>query len=158
MPSAHIDRFAVERLPPIEQWPELTFSLDSLKYGERMNCASLLLDRDNAPDAGSRRCVIGAGTTWNYDELRSHANRIARVLVDDLGVVPGNRVLLRGFNSPMLAASWLAVMKVGAIAVTTMPLYRAAELRTVADRAAVTHALCEVRLGDEWRSAIADSP
>ncbi|HZZ66115.1 MAG TPA: AMP-binding protein [Candidatus Baltobacteraceae bacterium] len=158
MHSAHIDRFAAERLPPMEQWPELLFSLDGLKYGERMNCASLLLDRDNAPDAGSRRCIVGSGITWTYDELRSHANRIARVLVDDLGVVPGNRVLLRGFNSPMLAASWLGVMKAGAIAVTTMPLYRAIELRTVADRAAVTHALCEARLGDEWRSAMSDRP
>lgn len=156
--SAHLDRFALQRLPPRDQWPELIFSLESLKYGERLNCAAMLLDRDNALDAGRRRCLIGSGTTWTYDELRSHTNRIARVLVEDLGVVPGNRVLLRGYNSPMLAASWLAVMKAGAIAVTTMPLYRAPELQTVAERASVTHALCEARLADDWRAAAAHRP
>jgi 2-aminobenzoate-CoA ligase len=161
--SAHADTFAADRLPSREQWPDLMFTLPELQYPERMNCASRLLDRHVLEGFGNRRCIVapplvagGKPLIWTYDDLFRRANQIARVLVEDLGVVPGNRVLLRGFNSPMLAACWFAVMKAGAIAVTTMPLYRATELSTIIEKAQIAHALCDARLGDDMHDAIAE--
>ena len=89
------------------------------------------------------------GLCWSYADLRDAANRIANVLVDELAIAPGNRVLLRAPNTPMLAACWFAVLKAGGIAVTTVPLYRAAELRFMMEKAQVKHALCDFRLRDE---------
>ena len=112
--TAHVDTFSYQNLPPREQWPKLIFDLPELRYPERINCGTELLDR--AIDRGwSERTAILApdGLRWSYRELRENANRIARILVDDLGLVPGNRVLLRGPNNPMLAACWFAVMKAG---------------------------------------------
>ncbi len=161
--SAHVDTFAADRLPARDEWPELMFTLPGLQYAERINCAASLLDRHVLQGRGARRCIVAPGpdggenpVIWTYEDLYSRANRIARVLVEDLGVVPGNRVLLRGFNSPMFAACWFAVLKAGAIAVTTMPLYRASELRVIAEKANVRHALCDIRLADELREATAD--
>lgn len=160
--SAHVDTFAADRLPPRDRWPELIFNLSQLHYPDRLNCAALLLDRHILQGFGKRRCIVAPGAdsghavTWTYDDLFRRANRIANVLVEDLGVVPGNRVLLRGFNSPMMAACWFAVMKVGAIAVTTMPLYRATELRVITEKAQIRHALCDVRLVEDLSAATAD--
>jgi 2-aminobenzoate-CoA ligase len=154
--SAHVDTFAADRLPPREQWPELIFTLPELQYPERINCASRLLDRHVLEGYGKRRCLVSESETWSYEDLFRRANRIAHVLVDDLGVVAGNRVLLRGFNSPMLAACWFAVMKAGAIAVTTMPLYRAAELRVITEKAQIRHALCDARLAGDLEAATRD--
>jgi 2-aminobenzoate-CoA ligase len=154
--SAHIDTFAADRLPPREQWPELLFTLPELQYPERLNCAVELLDRHIAQGNGGRRCIVAPGLQWTYEDLYRNANRIARVLVEDLGVVPGNRVLLRGFNSPMLAACWFGVLKAGAIAVTAMPLYRATELGVICEKAQIQHALCDVRLADDLRAAVQD--
>jgi len=160
--SAHVDTFAADRLPPRDRWPELIFNLSQLHYPDRLNCAALLLDRHILQGFGKRRCIVAPGAdsgrtvTWTYDELFRRANRIANVLVEDFGVVPGNRVLMRGFNSPMMAACWFAVMKVGAIAVTTMPLYRATELRVIVEKAQVRHALCDVRLVEDLSAATAD--
>ena len=154
--SAHVDTFAAENLPPRDRWPDLIFTLPELQYPERLNCASRLLDRHIAEGNGARRCILAPGITWTYQDLFETANRIAHVLKDDLGVVPGNRVLLRAPNTPMMAACWFAVMKAGAIAVTTMPLYRATELRNIIEKAQVRHALCDVRLGDDLREAIQD--
>ena len=98
-------------------------------------------------------CLQGDGVRWTYADLQAQANRIARVLVEDMGLVSGNRVLLRGANSPMLAACWFAVVKAGGIAVGTMPLLRAKELVQIVDKAQVTHALCDVRLADELNAA-----
>ncbi len=151
--SAHVDTFAADRLPPKEQWPDLIFMLRELQYPERLNCATRLLDRHVAEGRGDRRCIVAPGTVWTYEDLLRTSNRVARVLTEDLGVVPGNRVLLRAPNTPMLAACWFAVMKAGAIAVTTMPLYRATELRTIIEKAQVHHALCDARLADELRDA-----
>jgi 2-aminobenzoate-CoA ligase len=156
--SAHVDTFAQDHLPPREQWPELIFELPELQFPERMNCAHELLDRWVAQGQGDRRCIQGAGVDWSYAELQAQANRIAQVLVEDLGVVPGNRVLLRGANSPMLAACWFAVMKVGAIAVATMPLLRAKELAQIITKAEVSHALCDARLAEELALAQAQCP
>ena len=151
--SAHIDTFARDHLPPREQWPELIFELPELQFPERMNCAHELLDRWVEAGQGDRLCVQGAGVRWSYADLQREANQIAHVLVQDLGVVPGNRVLLRGANTPKMAACWFAIMKVGAIAVATMPLLRAKELAQVIKKAEVSHALCDARLADELAEA-----
>jgi 2-aminobenzoate-CoA ligase len=151
--TAHVDTFARERLPPPEQWPEFRFDLPELHYPPRLNCASVLLDEAILEGHGARIALYSQSGNWSYFELLERANRIANVLVRDLGVVPGNRVLLRGANSPTLAASWLAVMKVGAIAVTTMPMLRAKELAVMAERAQIDYAICEARLVAELHEA-----
>ncbi|MBI3350241.1 MAG: AMP-binding protein [Burkholderiales bacterium] len=157
-PSAHIDTFARDHLPPQDQWPELVFELPELQFGPRLNAASELLDRWVQEGQGDRLCVQGAGLRWTYAELQAEANRIANVLVRELGVLPGNRVLLRGANTPQLAACWFAVIKAGAIAVATMPLLRAVELGKVIAKAEVSHALCDVALADELAAAQLQNP
>ena len=156
--SAHTDTFARDRLPPPEQWPDLLFELPALQFPERLNCASELLDAWVARGLGDRSCLIGARHRWTYAQLQAEANRIAHVLVQDMGVRPGNRVLLRGGNSPMLAACWFAIQKAGAIAVATMPLLRARELGQIIDKAQVSHALCDAALGEELLRALAEHP
>jgi 2-aminobenzoate-CoA ligase len=156
--SAHLDTFARDHLPPPEQWPEFLFELPELQFPERMNCAWNLLDRWVEGGQGDRLCVQGAGIRWSYAELQAQANRIARVLVEEMGLVPGNRVLLRGANHPMLAAAWFGVVKAGGIAVGTMPLLRARELATIIDKAQISHALCDARLADELKTAQAGCP
>jgi 2-aminobenzoate-CoA ligase len=158
MRSAHLDTFARDHLPPRDQWPEFLFELPELQFPEQLNCADPLLDRWVRQGQGDRLCVQGSGIRWSYAELQAEANRIARVLVEDMGLVPGNRVLLRGANHPMLAACWFAVMKAGGIAVGSMPLLRARELATFIDKAQITHALCDARLADELQTARAASP
>jgi len=156
--TAHVDTFARDHLPPPEQWPELLFDRPELQLPERLNCAAHLLDLWVSGGLGERLCIQGPGVRWTYADLQAHASRIAHVLVDDLGVLPGNRVLLRGGNSPMLAACWFAVMKVGANAVGTMPLLRAKELCQVVQKAEVSHALCDASLAHELLSAKAQCP
>ncbi len=159
MPSAHVDTFARDRLPAPADQPEFLFDLPTLQLPPRLNCAAWLLDDALARGWGSRRCIIGPdGATWTYAELQAQANRIAHVLVSDMGLVPGNRVLLRAANSPMLAACWFGVMKAGGIAVGTMPMLRAKELGQVIAKAEVTHALCDAALADELAQAAADHP
>jgi 2-aminobenzoate-CoA ligase len=156
LPSAHADTFARDRLPPPDQWPELLFELPELKFPDRLNCAVELLDARVAAGEGGRLAIQGEGVRWTYAELQALVNRIARELVDGLGLVSGNRVLLRGANTPMLAACWLAVVKAGGIAVGSMPLLRAKELRQIIDKAQVSLALCDARLDDELTLARAD--
>ncbi|GIW35443.1 AMP-binding protein [Meiothermus sp.] len=155
--SAHIDTFARDNLPPKSEWPELIFTLPELQFPERLNCATELLDKMAARHP-QRLCVRTAGLSWTYGELLEKANRIARVLVEDMGLVPGNRVLLRAPNNPMLVAAWFAVMKAGGIAVTTMPLLRAKELTEVVTKAQVSHALCDGRLREELELALPGCP
>jgi 2-aminobenzoate-CoA ligase len=156
--SAHVDRFAQERLPAPSALPEFVFDLPELQFAPRLNCAVELLDRQVAAGLGERPCLAGHGVRWSYAETLAQANRIAHVLVRELGLVPGNRVLLRGANSPMLAACWLAVVKAGGIAVGTMPLLRARELTTIVHKAEITHALCDARLAGELDAARAGCP
>jgi len=156
IPSGHVDTFAREHLPPADQWPEFLFELPALQFAPRLNCAAELLDRAVERGWGARECVLGEGVRWSYSDLLDQANRIARVLVEDMGLKSGNRVLLRGANSPMLAACWFAVVKAGGIAVGSMPLLRARELTQIVQKGEISHALCDQRLVDELRAAQAD--
>ena len=158
MPSAHIDTFAADHLPRREAQPEYIFALPTLRFPARLNCATELLDRAVAEGRGERLCIQAPGVRWTYAELQAQANRIANVLVRDMGLVPGNRVLLRAPNCPLLAACWFAVVKAGGIAVGSMPLLRAKELRQIIHKAQISHVLCDRRLAEELRSAAADCP
>ncbi|MCU0636843.1 MAG: AMP-binding protein [Gemmatimonadaceae bacterium] len=147
-PSAHIDTFTHDRLPPADEWPVLLLDRPEHQYPPRLNCVSELLDAWLARGHGAHPCFIGPTTTWSYAETAAMVDRIANVLVSRLGLVPGNRVLLRAPNSPMLAATYLAVMKAGGVVVATMPLLRATELAPVIAKAQVRLALCDPRLVD----------
>ncbi len=152
--TAHVDTFARDHLPPREQWPELVFELPELQYPGQLNCATELLDGAIERGWGDRGAILApGGLRWTYADLLARANRIAHVLVGDMALVPGNRVLLRGPNSPMMAACWFAVMKAGGIAVATMPLLRAKELTEVIAKGQITHALCDARLVGELDAA-----
>lgn len=170
-PSAHRDTFPRDHLPPAEQWPELVFDPPGPRGPDRLNCAVELLDgtveRHGAdrpvfhvpPSGGPSGARSGAtsGSTpgddgsasWSYGELRTRVDRIAHVLTSDLGVVPGNRVLLRGPTTPWLAACWFAVLKAGAVAVTVLAQQRERELATMCEIARVSHALCDIRSVDD---------
>ena len=93
------------------------------------------------------------GGSWTYGELRDHVGRLANLLTSEFGIVPGNRVLLRMPNNQWLVAAWLAVLKTGAVAVTSMPALRAAELRTVNEIARVTASLVDHRFPADWTDA-----
>ncbi|OQR62976.1 2-aminobenzoate-CoA ligase [Streptomyces maremycinicus] len=148
--SAHVDTFARDHLPPPGTWPGLRFDLPELAYPDQVNCAAELLDRA-APDRPVFHTV--SGPSWTYGELRTRVDRIAHLLSGDLGVVPGNRVLLRGPTTPWLAACWLAVLKAGAIAVTVLAQQRSNELRAMCEIARVQHALCDIRSVDDLAKA-----
>jgi 2-aminobenzoate-CoA ligase len=156
--TAHRDTFARDNLPPRAAWPELLFELPELRYPERVNCAAELLDRAVARGWGGRVAVRSPDGECSYLQLLAQANRIAHLLVRDMGLVPGNRVLLRGPNNPMMAAAWLAVMKAGGICVATMPLLRAKELTDIVAKAEISHALCDKRLDAELKLALPGCP
>jgi 2-aminobenzoate-CoA ligase len=151
--TAHVDTFAIERLPPREQWPAFVHELTELKYPQRTNCAQRLIDDAVREGHGGRLAIRSDMGDVTYAELLERSNRLANVLVHDLGVVPGNRVLLRSPNNAAMVAAWLAVMKTGAIAVSTMPLLRARELAAIAELGQVDHALCDPRIADELVNA-----
>ncbi|MBV2235221.1 MAG: AMP-binding protein [Sterolibacterium sp.] len=151
--SAHVDRYVLAHLPPPAAWPELCFEQMPQVYPVSLNCAVELLDRMVAAGHGERIALRTLENVWRYRELLDQANRIALVLRDELGLQPGNRVLLRGYNSPMLAACWLAVLKAGGVVVTSMPLLRARELGQMIARARIDFALCEASLLDELQIA-----
>jgi 2-aminobenzoate-CoA ligase len=156
-PSAHVDTFCRDSLPPREMWPDMPYDgLPELAaYPPRLNCAAELLDRMVEAGHGDRTVFHFTGGHWTYRQLLETANRIAHVLVDDLDVVPGNRVLLRGPNNPMLAACWFAVLKVGGVVVCTMPLLRVRELTFIADKAKIGLALCDARVAADCEQAMA---
>ena len=151
--TAHIDTFARDNLPPRSAWPELRFDLPELQYPARLNCATELLDKPVTRGHGHRVALRSPDGECTYTQLFTQANRLANVLVREMGVRPGNRVLLRGPNNPMMAACWFAVMKAGAVCVATMPLLRAKELTDIIEKAEVTHALCDKRLDAELKAA-----
>ncbi|WP_033826001.1 AMP-binding protein, partial [Kitasatospora sp. MBT63] len=156
-PSAHVDTFCRDRLPPPDQWPELLLDLPELQYPQRLNCAQVLIDGAVDRWGPDRRCLLTPTEEWSYGELRLRSDQVAQVLTEDLGLVPGNRVLLRGPNNPWLVASWLGVLKAGGVAVTTMPLLRAAELDALCGIGSPAVALCDHRfLGPAEKAAMAD--
>jgi 2-aminobenzoate-CoA ligase len=156
--TAHVDTFTRDHLPPIEQQPVYLFDLPELQFPPQLNCAVELLDSAIARGWGERPCILGPGLRWTYADLQRHADAVAHVLVDEMGVRPGQRVLLRAPNNAMLAACWFGVMKTGAVAVATMPLLRAKELKQVVAKAQVTHALCDQSLAEELRLALPNCP
>jgi len=158
IPSAHVDTFARDNLPPAAEWPEFCFTLPELRYPDRFNCAVELLDRWIERSHGERPCIISPQETWTYAALAKRVNRIANVLTRDLGLVPGNRVLLRGPNSPMMVATYFAVIKAGGVVVATMPLLRAKEIAYPLNKAAIRLALCDHRLAEEMEKARAAAP
>jgi 2-aminobenzoate-CoA ligase len=156
--SAHLDSFSRDHLPSRDQWPDFVFGLPELNYPDRFNCAAELLDRWAASEHGSRPCLISAAESLSYAELAVRVNRIANVLTRDLGMVPGNRVLLRAPNNPMMAAAYLAVIKAGGVVVATMPLLRAKELTYVVGKAQIHLALCDAKLSEEMDKTKALAP
>ena len=147
--SGHVDTFARDNLPPRDQWPEFKFTLPELQYPERLNCVTAFVDKWVAAGDGDRIAIVSPYETWTYAQLAERINRIANVLTRDLGLVPGNRVLLRAPNSPMAIACHLAIIKAGGVTVATMPLLRAKELSYAVTKARIKLALCDTRLFDE---------
>ena len=148
-PSAHVDTFTRNNLPPFEQWPNLLLDRPEFHYPERLNVAVELTDRMVEKGYGDRVALIGNGRRRTYKELADWSNRLAHALVENYGVKPGNRVLIRSGNNPALVAAWLAATKAGAVVVNTMPLLRAGELGKIVDKAEIKLALCDSRIADE---------
>jgi len=156
--SGHRDTFTRDNLPARAQWPEFLFERPELQFPERLNCAGAILDRQALGAYGARPAIVTPDRTWTYRELLSQANRIAHLLVEDMGLIPGNRILLRSPNNPMLAACWFAALKAGAVPVPTLPMLRATELIQVLRKARISHALCDWRLREELEAARPQSP
>ncbi len=152
-PSAHADSFCRDRLPPYPLWPELHFDLPELDYPDRLNCARRLLDDAVERLGPDRPALLTPTDRWTYGDLQLRANQVAQVLTEDLGLRPGNRVLLRGPNNPWLVAAWFGVLKAGCVAVTTMPLLRAAELAELHDISRPAAAICDHRHTGELDAA-----
>ena len=148
-PSAYVDTFCRDRLPPQDQWPEFLYDLPQLRYPERLNCAAELLDVTAAREGEDRPCLRSPTQTWTYGETVRRTNQLARVLTEDFGLRPGNRVLLRGPNNPQLAAAWLAVIKAGGVAVTTMALQRPREIATIVGLTEPSLAICDRRFAED---------
>jgi 2-aminobenzoate-CoA ligase len=152
-PSAHIDTFARDNLPPQDQWPEMLLENPDVAYPARFNCATELIDRAIEAGHGERVAiwseVDGAPHGTTYRELLALVNRTAHVLVDEMRLRPGNRVLLRGPNTLQMAVAFFASLKAGLVVVPTMPLLRAKELKQIVDKAEIAAALCDARLVDE---------
>jgi 2-aminobenzoate-CoA ligase len=156
-PSAHLDTFARDNLPAAEQWPDLLLDRPAFRYPEYLNAAVELTDRMVERGYGDRTALIGNGRRRTYKELTDWSNRLAHALVEDFGVKPGNRVLVRSGNNPAMVAVWLAVTKAGAVAVNSMPLLRAGELTKIVDKAHVSLALTDSRIADELVACAKDS-
>ena len=157
-PSAYADTFCRDHLPPAEQWPTLRFDLPELQYPERVNCATALLDEVIAVHGPDRPCLLTAEDSWTYGELLTRANQVAHVLTEDFGLVPGQRVLLRGPNNPWLVASWFGAVKAGGVVVTTMPMLRSLELGPLTQLTRPTVAICDHRFTEELASATPGLP
>lgn len=154
-PSGHVDTFTRDNLPPFEEWPDLL--LDGFDYPERLNAGVELCDALVDRGFGDHTALIGNGRLRTYKELADWSNRIARALVEDYGVRPGNRVLIRSPNNPAMVACWLAATKAGAVVVNTMPMLRAGELAKIVDKAEIGLALCDTRILDEMVACAKDS-
>jgi 2-aminobenzoate-CoA ligase len=154
-PSAHIDNFARNRLPPANQWPHI--DTEQFSYPNQVNVAVELTDRMVELGFGDHIALIGKGRQRTYKELTDWSNRLAHALVDEFGVEPGQRILIRSANNPALVACWLAATKVGAVVINTMPMLRASELGKIVNKAQVKLSLCDTRLMDELVVCAKDS-
>ncbi|MBT3143295.1 2-aminobenzoate-CoA ligase [Phaeobacter gallaeciensis] len=146
-PTAHTDTFSRDNLPAPEMWPE--FLMEGFDYPDHVNVGVELTDAMVGKGFGDHTALIGNGRRRTYKELSDWTNRLAHVLVEDLGVKPGNRVLIRSANNPAMVACWLAATKAGAVVVNTMPMLRSGELGAIIDKAEITHALCDTRLMED---------
>ncbi|MFF1832569.1 AMP-binding protein, partial [Paenarthrobacter sp. NPDC058040] len=155
--SAHVDTFTRDHLPPADTWPAFEFTLPELHYPERLNAAAVLID-ETVAEYGADRPALRTpdGVVWTYGELQTRSNQVAQVLTEDLGVVPGNRVLLRGPNNPWIVAAWLGVLKAGAVVVTTMPMLRSTEVSTIIELTKPVVAVSDHRFVDELAVAAGD--
>lgn len=156
-PSAHTDTFTRDNLPPVDQWPELLLDRPEFQYPDYLNAAVELTDRNVERGFGDRIALIGNGRRRTYKELADWSNRLAHALVENYGLKPGNRVLIRSGNNPALVAAWLAVTKAGGVAVNSMPMLRAGELTKIVDKAEISLALCDSRITDELVACAKDS-
>ncbi|MEP6334241.1 MAG: benzoate-CoA ligase family protein [Anderseniella sp.] len=156
LPSAHVDTFSRDNLPPFDQWPE--FLLNGFDYPDHLNAAVELTDKMVEQGFGDHVALIGNGRRRTYKELSDWTNRLAHALTEDYGVKPGNRVLIRSANNPAMVACWLAATKAGAVVVNTMPMLRAGELSKIVDKAQVSLALCDTRMMDEIVACAKASP
>ncbi|MGF6177256.1 benzoate-CoA ligase family protein [Ensifer sp. 4252] len=154
-PTSHVDTFTRDHLPPPEEWPE--FLLEGFDYPDHLNAAVELTDAVVAKGFGDHTALIGNGRRRTYKELSDWTNRLAHALVENYGVKPGNRVLIRSANNPAMVACWLAATKAGAVVVNTMPMLRAGELTKIVDKAEISLALCDTRLMDEMIACAKDS-
>lgn len=154
-PTGHTDSFARDNLPPPGQWPD--FLMEGFPYPDYLNAGVELTDAMVAKGFGDHTALIGNGRRRTYKELADWTNRLAHALVEDLGVKPGNRVLIRSANNPAMVACWLAATKAGAVVVNTMPMLRAGELGQIVDKAEIEFALCDTRLMDEIVACAKDS-
>lgn len=150
------DNFAHDYLPSFELQPNYIHNLPEFQQPEMLNCVERLLDYHVHSGNGNAICLRTFETTWTYQELYEKANQIAHVLVDDLHLKSGNRVLIRSANNPMMVACWFAILKAGGIVVATMPLLRSKELTTIIDCAEISHALCDIELADEMNLVQSD--
>jgi 2-aminobenzoate-CoA ligase len=156
--SAQTDRFVHDRLPPADQWPTLRYDRPELQFPAQLNLVEELLDKATTKGFGQRPLLRSSRITFSYEQVAERVNRIAQWLTEDMGLVPGNRVLLRGGNSIGMALCWLAVVKAGLVAVATMPLLRARELGDIIDKAQPLLALCDATLQAELEQAQRDHP
>jgi len=156
-PSAHVDTFTRDNLPPFDQWPDLLLDRPEFHYPDRLNAAVELTDRMVERGFGDRIALIGNGRRRTYKELADWSNRVAHALVENYGIKPGNRILIRSGNNPALVACWLAATKAGAVVINTMPLLRAGELTKIVDKAQVSLALTDTRIADELIACAKDS-
>lgn len=156
-PTGYLDTFARDNLPPAELWPELEFTIDDVTYPDRLNAATALIDEPTARFGPDRMALTTPeGDVWTYGQLLSRSNQVAHVLVEDYGLVPGNRVLLRAPNNPWLVAAWLGALKAGAVVVTTMPLLRAAEVDKLLELTDPIVAITDHRFLDDIQGPAAD--
>jgi 2-aminobenzoate-CoA ligase len=156
-PSAHVDTFARDNLPPPDQWPDILLDRPEFQYPERLNAGVELTDRMVEKGFGDHTALIGNGRRRTYKELADWSNRLAHALIENYGVKPGNRVLIRSGNNPALVAAWLAATKAGAVVVNTMPMLRAGELHKIVDKAEIALALTDSRIADELVACAKDS-
>ena len=156
--SGHVDSFCRDNLPPADQWPDLRIAEAGLSYPERMNVSHDFIDRHVVEGHGARIAIIGEGIEWTYSELAERVNRIANALVRDLDLKPGQRVLLRAPNNPMMVAIYFAIIIAGGVVVATMPLLRAKEIAYPLNKAKISLAICDHRMIDEMAAAATQAP